>query len=400
MDTPLIIGIKQYFKKMMKQYDFNLDGIIDRAELATVLNFREVELLPESPLNWESLVHDKKLKIYNPLTNQWEIIHSFIYGYSNFDNNGGGAWSKYINIPIITIPSEYAQYKIVIDSVNVSVYNSQGDLKTQANIASDFWNNVKSDSSDIRVFDQAKEQLYFWIEEWDYSSKRAVIWVNLTAGSSELNIAYGNPSALRSSYENGEQVFEFFDDFEGDSIDTTKWGGNIASFSIADSVIRCSESAKWIYTKTFQINDGVVEAKVKIDTGTRGSLHVRSNQVDTYDYTNVNSYNVNYRYPNGDVRSRKWVNGSEIILNIQSYSHDTEWHIARLKLLGSQITFEYERIDGTNKYSYTVTDTALTNGYIGLSTDLIDSGTVYYDWVKVYKLTDPADFGTPQILEF
>ena len=143
-----------------------------------------------------------------------------------FDNNGGGSWSKYINIPITTTPSEYAQYKVVIDSNNVTVYSAEGTQKTQGNsgIASDFWNNVKSDGSDIRVFNQNKEQRYFWIEEFDYNNKKAVIWVKVEAGDTELNIAYGNPSALRSSYENGDLVFEFFDDFEELDIDKDVYG--------------------------------------------------------------------------------------------------------------------------------------------------------------------------------
>jgi len=155
-----------------------------------------------------------------------------------FDNSGGGSWSKYINIPITTTPSEYAQYKVVIDSNNVTVYSAEGTQKTQGNssIASDFWNNVKSDGSDIRVFNQNREQRYFWIEEFDYNNHKAVIWVKVEAGDTELNIAYGNPNATKSSYENGEQVFEFFDDFN-DLIDLTKYeyyneGGKAYPFTV------------------------------------------------------------------------------------------------------------------------------------------------------------------------
>jgi len=133
-----------------------------------------------------------------------------------FDNSGGGSWSKYINIPITTTPSEYAQYKVVIDSNNVTVYSAEGTQKTQGDsgITSDFWNNVKSDGSDIRVFNQNKEQRYFWIEEFDYDNNRAVIWVKVEAGDTELNIAYGNPNATTSVYNKPNKVFEVYDDFK------------------------------------------------------------------------------------------------------------------------------------------------------------------------------------------
>jgi len=168
------------------------------------------------------------------------------------------------------------------------------------------------------------------------------------------------------------------------SVSKSKWSGNVDAFTREDSLIKCSTSSKWIYTKTYQITDGIVEAKVKIDSGARGSLLARTNQYEEYG-TLINSYNINYRYPNGDVRARKWYGGSETILNSSSYSHDTEWHIVRLILGGSDITFEYEKLDGTNKYSYSTSDTDLASGYLGLATDKIASGAVYYDWVRVRK---------------
>ena len=250
---------------------------------------------------------------------------------------------------------------------------------------------MRSDCGDIRFVDSDDStKLSYWIESGCNTSSTK-IWVKVpsipASSTKTIYMYYGNPSA--SSESDGEVVFEFFDDFEGDAIDTSKWGGNIADFSISNSIISCSESSKWIYTKTFQISDGIVEAKVKIDSGARGSLHARTNQVDTYYATDVNSYNINYRYPNGDVRARLWSSSGETILNTASYTHDTEWHIARLILNGSQITFEYEKLDGSNKYSYSTTDTTYSSGYIGLATDGMDSGAVYYDWILVRKYTDP-----------
>ncbi|MCD6148180.1 DUF2341 domain-containing protein [bacterium] len=139
------------------------------------------------------------------------------------DNSGGGYWSKYINIPITTTPTEYAQYKVVIDPTNVTVYSADGTQKAQGDVASDFWANVKSDGSDIRVFNQNKEQRYFWIEEWDYANQQATIWVKVEANDTELNIAFGNPSATKSSYEDIGRVGLFGDDnFTTEAISVSK----------------------------------------------------------------------------------------------------------------------------------------------------------------------------------
>jgi len=315
-----------------------------------------------------------------------------------FDNSGGGSWKEYMSFPITTVPAEHAQYRIVINGTTWELYNSTNALEATGT-NNNFWNLVNSTGADIRVFNDKNEQLYFWIEYFNPTEQKARIIVKLTANSSELNIAYGNPSATLSSYHNASQVFEFFDDFE--TLDTNVWGGDTGSFSVSNGILSSSTSTVWIYTKTFSITDAVVETKVKLDTGARGSMHARSNQA-SYGSDTVRSYSINYRYPNGDLRLRKWLAqaGYEEILITTSYSYTTDWHIARMILEGSQITIEMERFDGTNKYSGTATDTSLTSGYIGLATDAIDSGAVYYDWVRVLKVADPADFGTGIVKTF
>ena len=129
-----------------------------------------------------------------------------------FDNSGGGSWKEYMSFPITTTPTEYAQYKIVINGTTWELYNVTGALEASGT-NNNFWSLVNLTGADIRVFDQNYNQMYFWVEEWDYANQRAVIWVNVTANSSELNIAYGNPSALTSRYMNGSGAFEFYDDF-------------------------------------------------------------------------------------------------------------------------------------------------------------------------------------------
>jgi len=130
-----------------------------------------------------------------------------------FDNSGGGSWKEYMSFPITVASTEHAQYKIVVNGTTWEIYNVTGALEASG-VNSNFWSLVNSTGADIRVFDQNYNQMYFWIESWDYTNQKAVIWVNLTANSSELNIAYGNPSALPSAYMKGEKTFEFFDDFE------------------------------------------------------------------------------------------------------------------------------------------------------------------------------------------
>jgi len=283
-------------------------------------------------------------------------------------------------------------YKVTIDNTKNS--NDLTDYQVIIDISNDaqFFTDAENKREAIRLYDSdISTLLSYWIEEWDTTNHNAKIWVkvpSIPADDKKYIYISIDPSRTEDASD-GEATFDFFDDFEGTSIDTNKWGGNIASFSIGNGIISCETTSQWIYTKTYQITDGIVEAKVKIDTGARGSLHARSNQADHYSSSTVISYSINYRYPNGDVRARYWNGTTENVLDAQSYTHDTDWHIARIKMNGTQLIFEYEKYDGTNVYTFNTTHTDITSGYIGIATDAIDSGDVYYDWVRVRKYADP-----------
>ena len=46
-----------------------------------------------------------------------------------FDNDGGGQWTEAIKISLTTTPTEYAVYKIVIQSNTMQIYAADGTLK-------------------------------------------------------------------------------------------------------------------------------------------------------------------------------------------------------------------------------------------------------------------------------
>ena len=252
------------------------------------------------------------------------------------------------------------------------------------------FSHANEDGSDIRFYD-GSNFLNYWIEKWDSVNQEAKVWVKVpsipASSSTSFYMYYSNSNVTSAS--NGEDTFEFFDDFEGTEIDTSKWGGNIDYFNVSGSIVKCEISDKWIYTETFQIVDGEIISKARIDSGARGSVHGRCSKHLTYNPSYVDGYNVNYRYPNGDVRARKWASGEQYILDLATYSHDADWHLAKLRFNGSNITFRYEKEDGTNIYSYATTDETFSSGYIGLGADHIDSGSVYWDYIFIKKYTDP-----------
>jgi len=298
-----------------------------------------------------------------------------------FDNSGGGSWSKYINIPITTTPSEEAQYKVVIEAFNVIVYSAKGTQKTQggSDVATDFWTNVKSDGSDIRVFNQNKEQRYFWIEEFDYNNNKAIIWVKVEAGDTELNIAYGNPSALPSSYNNPKEVGLFFTDFEkpvtvkaylpyGSSFDrpsntSIKITGNKVGFTIFNG------------SEVVEFTEGIVEFRAKYYSGGSANAGVGfTRQAGGPPYAT---------FDNRDTGNNIWA--------ITRYSDDSsaeitdlgdqyldEWHVFKIK---RDSTGTYYYIDGNLVASHHAGDDPIPIGAITFGDQSIE-----IDWIKVYDL--------------
>ena len=86
------------------------------------------------------------------------------------------------------------------------------------------YSKANTDGSDLRFTNYANTVKYnYWIEEWDASGE-SMIWVNVPSvpvGNLKMYMWYGNSAA--NSESDGDVTFEFFDDFEGTSLDTSKW---------------------------------------------------------------------------------------------------------------------------------------------------------------------------------
>ena len=85
------------------------------------------------------------------------------------------------------------------------------------------YSKAKPDGSDIRFTkDDGITKLPYWIELWNPNGE-SWIWVKidkLPLGDTIIYMYYGNPEA--ESEENPEQVFDFFDHFDKNTLDK-KW---------------------------------------------------------------------------------------------------------------------------------------------------------------------------------
>lgn len=321
-------------------------------------------------------------------------------GYEDFDGANGGAWKKYINIPIKIVPSEYAQYLIEIDDINVSVYNVERTLKAQSAIASEFWSLVRSDGNDIRVFDHLFRQLWFWVEEFDYTNKKAKIWVRLLENSKELNIAFGNEKASESSYKDGENTFEFFDDFITDTIASGKWQVVAGTWNV-----ETENSLIW--------NDDTEFARIKSQFNDVGNfvyeLKMRHDEVGTYSWAGIEikSPNTDYStYDQGYMVLHYGDTGKVRILRADSGSLTELASATKSISQGVWFILKVIYVDGTIKAYINdelitqATDNTYQSGEVIRIWNNDAAQKTSYDYIRVFKLADPATFDTPRILEF
>lgn len=136
---------------------------------------------------------------------------------------------------------------------------------------------AKSDGSDIR-FSSDNRTLNYWIETWD-PDKEALIWVRLSSlpanNTAKILMRYGNPGAEAMS--SGENTFDFFDDFEGNSLNEFRWnveneGGGLVE--VKNGICNVSAPSPHvhdfsvIYSKNnFNINSIFMVKRMKVTTG-------------------------------------------------------------------------------------------------------------------------------------
>jgi len=155
----------------------------------------------------------------------------------------------------------------------------------------------RTDFGDVRFTDDDQTTLLdYWMQE-KVDSNYAIFWVEVaddlgTAGT--IYIYYGKSVATTTS--SGVNTFDFFDDFNDNSIDTTKWQTFNGTWSETTDVMRQTSTAtqdpkKCIAKSAPTGNNYAFRAKVRVDSGTntdeRGGVSIKNNTTDGYAYNYV-----------------------------------------------------------------------------------------------------------------
>jgi hypothetical protein len=92
------------------------------------------------------------------------------------------------------------------------------------------------DFKDIRFVNLANNtEYYHWMEN-DTINKQATFWINNSDNASAILMYYGNSNAVNTSYRNGTNTFFFYDNFDGASISTHLWAGDLVHFTCSGGI--------------------------------------------------------------------------------------------------------------------------------------------------------------------
>ena len=251
---------------------------------------------------------------------------------------------------------------------------------------------VKTDFSDIRFTAADKETLLpYYIDKItsQHPEQAATIYVKIPQIPAEgvlIYVYYGNVSA--ESLSNGEEVFDFFDDFSQVILNADKWEVITepeGSCTIVGDRLKV-DSAKAM-SRNFQVTDAIVEYQAESINGPETRFIIRSQKGGSAIGSQAQvAYSSGYEGAEHCIATGEIVQANEPnpILASTSYRY-------RVNAQAENILFE--RINTNNDESVNISHKdvgGLTKGYIGLGAGL--ESISYYDLILVrkYAETEPS----------
>jgi len=265
---------------------------------------------------------------------------------------------------------------------------------------------MESTCNDLRVTDWSGNVLPHWIEENNpgCNSASTRVWVKVPTvydgtNSTSVFVYYGNSSA--SNIENGDNVFEFFDDFNGTALDSDVWTAT-GAYSLAGGEITITSGA--VYTNetivpTAQNYIYEYRPRWNASTGSYSGLHIANSQTVGSGNSTSNSL-VFYVSDNGSLNIRVWAgdgttNSYNLINASTQYTASQDaYYVDGFTVSPSNIITSRENRTLTNSYAGTWADAPyLWLGYFtGANAGSASIKSITTDWVIVrqYVASEPT----------
>lgn len=257
---------------------------------------------------------------------------------------------------------------------------------------------MQSNCNDIRITDTNGKLLPYWIDNRVNicNATNTKIWTKVptipTTGAT-LYVYYGNPSA--SSYQNGRNVFLFFDDFSTDTsssytdVASSGWTNSYDSTNKLLSQTNTAQAQHWAVNATYTLPTSYIyEGDVDITSDPPDRNH--SGLATDFSSSAVTGYRLTHL--DSSYYVSKWSAGTETAIG--SFSDggiyaDNAWITNRVYRDRSGGTLKYEATNGTTTVNSSYNDTTNTTNYIGFHSY---GSAVSYDNIRVRKYATAEPF--------
>jgi hypothetical protein len=359
--------------------------------------------------------------VYPEITLSFPILDEVSYRWSNDDGGeihgtGGSSWYN-----------DSWNYRIgttITNSLTTNLDNFQigFTIPTNSLISS---GKMQPDCDDLRIIDNdGTTVLPYYIEAGTCNSADTRIWLNtsiIASGNKSVYVYYGNNSASNS--ENPISVFDFYDDFNGTSLDSSKWNAwnpySWSSVNLSGGTLSLTGNSTGgteyhggiLSTNTFSFSDNIVETKMKWIFGgtinTNGYYQASGIRITdqslpaTYDsgyqyYFNYFRYNGLFNTETHNYIFTKFTNGGYTDIGKLAVTNDNpaNFEIRKVAWYSGPNQIYYYSTDNGNSFTtiYSAADTTWTlptSKYIGLaiSSKQGSDGTInaLFDWIRVRK---------------
>ncbi|MBU2578389.1 DUF2341 domain-containing protein, partial [Patescibacteria group bacterium] len=244
---------------------------------------------------------------------------------------------------------------------------------------------MQSDCDDIRITDINGKLLPHWLEENNPGCNTPTdtkIWTkapSIPSSGGTLYIYYGNPGA--TNVASGDKVFEFFDDFNGSSLNTQKWqaweADGVNTYNISSGRIQLTGGCNTgLITKSYSGTNYRIISRM-IGQSDAGLLCRTSDGNHLYLVrTNVSGFATDYY-----LRNPGWTGLGGGYADFGSWAN---YRIVEFSANGNSLS---SKVDGTQMN--TITNNTFSSGGLGLRKC---SGNASFDWVYAikYAATDPT----------
>ena len=216
--------------------------------------------------------------------------------------------------------------------------------------------------NDIRFYDSAlTTKFHYWIEDWNYDGQ-SNIWVRIPdSGTSRFYLAYGSEYVVSES--NASNTFEFFDDFNDGSLDSTLWEGDTGDFTECNGYLFVGSSCnnggygnKRLTSIKEWTGSYVIQTKIYVDYTEFHGFQAVGWYGDT-----CNNIGAGFRYYDIYV-----VNNNDCYESSASWSYADDWIIVTLTADGSNSKITNYNTENDNYYNWSIDNSGLNDEVIAL----------------------------------